>query len=204
MRWSWPNVVVKGLRSGLWLVAGVWAGVLVGTVAAAQETPSARGGLFGDGFNALERVLDSQARLVFYWPQALVSTQAATVLVNGTYQATLTPGGYSLLCLAPQTVKVGAKLVGSGSRGRDDGAMGAEIDLQPGQTRYFRVRTHEEGALTLESVQPVRARLELQATREQVHTLSRVTAAQVCQDFGPSPSPSPPPSQGAGLGASSR
>lgn len=195
MRLSWPNVVVKGLRSGLWLTAGFFC-----VVATAQDAPSARSSLLGGGFHALERVLDSQARLVFYWPRDLASTQAATILVEGSYQATLTPGGYSLLCLPPAAVRVGVRPVGSGSRGRDGGAMSAEIDLQGGQTRYFRVRPHEETSLTLESVQASRALLELQTAREQVHTISRVTATQVCQDFGPRP----PQGSGPGQGASSR
>jgi len=167
------------------LVVSCLAMLLCGGSAAAADEPNGRGGLFGEGFNALERVLDSQSRLVFYWPKNQAGTAAATILLNGTYHATLTAGGYSLLCLPTSRVTVGARLIGASGRRRDGVDMGAELELLPGQTVYFRVRLHDENQLTLESVQAVRAREELNSTREQIHTLSRVTSAQACQDFGP-------------------
>ncbi len=195
MRVSFSNV----LNFHGWMVV-VLAAALCGGSAAAADEPQGRGGLFGEGFNALERVLDSQSRLVFFWPKDHAGTEAATILINGTYHATLTVGGYSLLCMAPAVVRVGARLIGASGRRRDGVDMGAELELQPGQTVYFRVRLHDENLLTLESVQAARAREELNKTREQIHTLSRVTSAQACQDLGPRSSLQ----TGAGAGVSAR
>lgn len=167
---------------------GFLAGVLVCSSCApglVQSKESSDRGLSGESYVALTHVVDTQARLVFYWPKDLPSTLAGTILVNGVHHATLSSGGYSLLCLAPAAMTLRISHVVGEDRDKNEARTNHRVDLQPGQTLYWRVRSPTDTVLKFETVPAALALQELSKTREQSHTISRVRAAQTCQDFGP-------------------
>lgn len=141
--------------------------------------------LLADGVAALPRVVNTQARLVFYWPKALPSTQAGTISVNGGYHATLSSGGHSLLCLAPVPVTLGLKHLAVASGSNTEVSTSHQVHPQPGETLYWRMWATTDATLKFEQVPEAQALQELPQTREQSHTISRAKTAQACQDFGP-------------------
>jgi hypothetical protein len=68
----------------------------------------------GAVFNLSERVVDSQARLVMFRPQASTETSGVTrINVNGAYHTSLMAGAYAVLCLAPGPVALDVRPVGA-------------------------------------------------------------------------------------------
>ncbi len=111
---------------------------------------------------------------------------AASIFVNGDYQTSLVPGGYSELCLAPANVKAGVRyrdVERNANAARLDSI--SEVPLQDGRTQYIRVQEQavRNGAprLVLVPVDQDRAVRELDGTRLQMHTVSRVKGQQPCQ-----------------------
>ncbi len=111
---------------------------------------------------------------------------AASIFVNGDYQTSLVPGGYSELCMAPANVKAGVRyrdVERNANAARLDSI--SEVPMQDGRTQYIRVQEQaiRSGTprLVLVPVDQDRAVRELDGTRLQMHTVSRVKGQQPCQ-----------------------
>jgi outer membrane protein OmpA-like peptidoglycan-associated protein len=116
---------------------------------------------------------------------------AATITVNGDYQTSLVPGGYSQLCLpvvqtqtqtqTQAATRVGVRYTDIARRGvieRMDST--SDLTLVGGGTQYVKVQ--ESGTrMTLTPVSQAQALTELEGTRLQMHTISRVKGQQACQ-----------------------
>lgn len=104
---------------------------------------------------------------------------AATVYLNGDYHASLIPGSYSDVCVAPGASKLGVRMVDVRGQVKDGWDSVIPADLKGGQTTY--VRVIEQGTqATLEPVSQAVALQELTGTRLQRHTISRVSTAIPC------------------------
>jgi OOP family OmpA-OmpF porin len=110
---------------------------------------------------------------------------AATITVNGDYQTSLVPGGYSQLCLpVAQTqaaTRVGVRYTDVARRGgieRMDST--SDLTLVGGGTQYIKVQEGTQG-MSLTPVSQAQALSELEGTRLQMHTISRVKGQQACQ-----------------------
>ena len=132
-------------------------------------------------FDALDRVLNTQSRMVFYWQAGAAVGDAATIFVAGSYHATLTPGHHSILCLEPNFVPVGVRQLRASAVISN---LEDLLELKPGETQYLRVNPKAQGGMTVDPVESTLARKELKLTREHSHTISRVQTALICQDLG--------------------
>lgn len=194
------TTVLKKLivRSIVLIMLGMaWQGF---SVAAPNNEPEITGQALGEVFKAPVAVLASQARLIVYRPQgATADTGLVRVYINGSYHTSLMPTSYSLLCLAPGPVKVDVRQVRRNTGKSDQAGANTEIQLDGGKTVYLSVKNLEGARYGLESVDSAMATEELKTTREQIHALSRVVAAQECKDpaVDPAAKAKTPPSPAA-------
>jgi OOP family OmpA-OmpF porin len=129
------------------------------------------------------------ARLTFYRTENGQAAGVTSVVVNDRYQTSLQPGGYSDLCMKPSVVDVGASLQKSGERPKDLPEISLLVTAKAGQEIFIRVVDLPKARLSLVSVQPEVAFAELQKTRRQVHSISRVPGASACDQVTGSPAP---------------
>ena len=147
----------------------------------------------GDNFSIFDRVTDKQTRVIFYRPTTQKQPGAATVYVNGRYHTSLIPGGYAELCMPPNKAEVGVRTVKVGDRPKDGLDTITALNLTAGQTTFVRVRESSTSRVALQPIASNEALAELKATRQQIHTISRVTDAQECIDGGSTPLTTPVP-----------
>ena len=147
---------------------------------------------FGQKFAQAGQVVDQQSRMVFYRTRQSSSVPgAASVYVNGAYHASIIPGGYSQLCMPPGSVELGLKSVEVGTNVKDNLDTITVIRNASAQTQFFRVQEAARGRQLLQPVQAAEALREIDSTREQTHTISRVTGAVECS-INRNPAPAAP------------
>jgi OmpA-OmpF porin, OOP family len=146
---------------------------------------------FGQKYAQAAQVVDSQSRMVFYRTRQSSSVPgAASVYVNGTYHASIIPGGYSELCMPPGSVELGLKSVEVGRTVKDNLDTITVIRNAGAQTQFFRVQDTGRGRQMLQPVQAAEAAKEIEGAREQTHTISRVVGAVECSiNRNPAPAP---------------
>lgn len=138
----------------------------------------------GDRFSMFDRVAQQQSRVIFYRPTTQRQAGAASIYVNGRYHASLIAGGYTELCMPPKKAEIGVRMVKVGDRPKDGLESISALDLTPGQTTFMRLREAGTSRATLQAVAANEALAELQATRLQSHTISRVLDAEQCVEGG--------------------
>ena len=114
---------------------------------------------------------------------------AASIFVNNRYHASLVPGAWSQLCLAsgPATLATRHTLAANNpAKDRFDAV--STLTLTGGQVQYLRVNMRTEQS-ELGPVPAEQALQEMASTREQLHTVSRVT--QTCAEIATAKSPRP-------------
>ena len=143
----------------------------------------------GELYRSPARAHPQLARLTFYRAESSLATGATSVIINDRYQASLQPGGYTDLCMKPSVVDVGVSLQKSSERARElpDSAM--FVTVKAGQEVFIRVVDLPKGRLSLVNVEPEVAFAELQKTRRQVHSISRVPGASACDQVTGTPAP---------------
>ena len=165
--------------------AGAWAAASNGDEALKSNGVGTVEAPLGDRFAVFPRVAAQQARAIFYRPITQAQPGAATVYVNGYYHASLIPGGYAELCMAPAQAEVGVRMVKVGDRPKDNLEAISLQNLKAGQTVFLRFRESDLARPFFEPVAASVALAELAPTRQQIHTISRVPEAQTCIDAGP-------------------
>jgi OOP family OmpA-OmpF porin len=113
----------------------------------------------------------------------------ASLQINDRYQASLQPGGYTDLCMKPSGVDIGASLQITGERPKDLPEVSAFVNLKPRDEVFIRVVDLPKGRLSLVTVPSEVAFAELQQSRRQVHSISRVPGASACDRVTGSPAP---------------
>ena len=132
----------------------------------------------GNGFNNIN-IPQGISRVVYYRTGGGAFNNAATVYLNDDYHASLIPGSYSDVCVAPGPARLGTRMVDVRGQVKDGWDSVTIADLKGGQTTY--VRVFEQGSkATLEPVSQAVALQELANTRLQRHTISRVQQALAC------------------------
>lgn len=179
------------------MVHGVW----LATSAHAQNTTppglsvgADNTGVFelGDAFVAPGSLDKQQTRLIVYRASTSSFKGSASIYFNGMYHATLARSAFSSLCASPGLVNLGVKPVMVGRQVKDGYDSISALELQGGRNHYVRV-VEDRSVKVLQPVSEPEALAELAATREQIHTISRVTPAQVCRSAAPAaPRPSEP------------
>lgn len=160
-----------------------------GAVAAApteQAAPAAAAPapVFGAAYSPVRSVLEGQAQVVYYraTPAGKRTPGGAHVYVDGEFQTSLLPGGYSVFCVAPGAHTLGAYL--------NDQPLykGKTVDryqtnLASGATYFLKV-TEDGSSGAPVPVAREAAERELTGARDQIHALSRASAVQAC-NLGP-------------------
>lgn len=128
-------------------------------------------------------VVDSQARVVVYRLRDVQAQGAATVYVNGMYHASLVSGAHAQpLCLPAGSAELGVRRMNLQTRPNADQLDSTSVtNLQGGKTLYLQV-LERRGHQVLVPVAAEQAKRDLQNSKLQTHTLSRVLGAQVCEE----------------------
>ena len=119
-------------------------------------------------------------RLVLYRPDTDRQDNAISVFVNDMYHASLVGTGFSDLCIAPGEVDLSARLMKVSDGPKDGQEVQLVIDSNDASTEYVRVIERGDGPL-LEPVSAAVARNEMQGSKRQVHTISRVIGSSDCE-----------------------
>jgi OOP family OmpA-OmpF porin len=143
----------------------------------------------GELYRSPARAHPQLARLTFYRTENSFAAGASSVIINDRYQTSLQPGGYSDLCMKPSVVDVGVSLQKTGERARELPDSSLFVTVKAGQEIFIRVVDLPKGRLSLLTVQPEVAFAELQKTRRQVHSISRVPGSSACEQVTGSPAP---------------
>ena len=137
--------------------------------------------VLGARFESLVAVSKGQGRVVLFRP---VGTDALTgstgVFINERFHTSMVAGGYTLICMQPGRVELGARQIKVGSRAKDPIDSLTPLQLAGGQTAYLRV-SELSGRPVLAQVSEAEALRQLANLREQVQAVSRVEGAQRCE-----------------------
>jgi OOP family OmpA-OmpF porin len=175
--------------------AGFFMSGVVALAVQAQQTPSPQGAavegklgnlsgrieILGRVFNMPLRVGEDQARVVFYRTQQDALPGATSVFVNGEYHASIVRGGYSELCISPGPAEFGSRQMQAGARPKDPYDTISAMQVPGGRTQYLKVHV-VGGRPVLRNMSEEQALRELDELRLQMHTISRVDAAQACRE----------------------
>lgn len=141
---------------------------------------NARIDVLGSVFQPQASLGSGQSRIVVYRPvNSDTLPGATTVFIRGRYHTSLVPGGYSLLCLSPGNVDVGARQFRVGDTAKDRMDTMTELQLPSAQTLYLAV-TQDSLRPVMRPVSSTQALQDLRNSRLQLHTISRVAEAQTC------------------------
>jgi OOP family OmpA-OmpF porin len=181
---AFPSASKRPLSQARGAIAACLLGLGLSFAALAQNYYTAPGSpinQFGQRFAQAGQVVDQQSRMVFYRTRESSSLPgAASIYVNGAYHASLIPGGYSELCLPPGNAELGIKTVEVGTNVKENLDTITAIRNAGAQSQYFRVQEAGRGRQVLQPVQVAQALREIEGTREQTHTISRVPGAAEC------------------------
>jgi outer membrane protein OmpA-like peptidoglycan-associated protein len=136
----------------------------------------------GDVFKVPGHLVKTQTRLFFYRQADEPGIGAASLFINGTYQASLQRGGYTSICLKQAKVEVAARMVQNGQAYREDLDVINTLMLPLGQDIMVRVHDLPNGKTVMTQTPPQAALPELVKTRLQQHTISRVPGAVACEE----------------------
>ncbi len=192
-----PFSYIYAMVNACLLISGACLASLATAQTAFQSSLSGAGdkaGVFelGDVFVAPGGVDQQQMRLTFYRARTSTFKGSTSIYFNGMYHATLARSAFSSLCASPGLVNLGIKPVKVGDQIKDNFESISELELQGGRNYYMRV-VEDRNVKVLQPVSESEALAELAGTREQIHTISRVTPAQVCRSAGAAaPRPSEP------------
>ena len=174
----------------IWVVCAFWAASTVHaqtSVLTNQEGVNERIDILGATFTPPKAIGASQARLVFYRAVNQDALPGAIgVFVSGRYHTSLVPGGFSQLCLSPGDVEIGARQFRVGQSAKDNFDTVSTIELPSSQTQFLSV-VEVSGRPVLKPVPASQAIVEMAGTRQQIHTISRVSTAQNCDETSVTP-----------------
>ena len=160
----------------------VWSANEANSQATAEKT--ARTEVYGEPYAASHLVKEGQRRLVVYrMAKDGSDKEVLTVFVNKQYQASLRPAAFTKLCATLDAFELAAVQRSVGQKPKAAGtSVPTRTELAGLQTRYFRVSAAPVNGGHLTEVPAEQANAELAGTREAIHTLSRVTASQNCEE----------------------
>lgn len=144
---------------------------------AAAPSADPRTEILGDNYQPISGVAATQSHIVVYRLADSQLPGVTSVLVNGSYHASLLKGAWTDLCLGPASVQLTLRQTVAGQM-TPKRAAPLSLALEAGRTHYLQV-VDSADAPVLQTVSAMQAERELPATRKQLHTLSR--AAQTCE-----------------------
>lgn len=147
--------------------------------AVAQDSQHGVERALGAPYTAFKDLAPEQTRLVFYRPEG-DGLGVITLHVDGRYHTSLQNGAFSALCLERASVNLQAQPGRSWARSDTAREVSQNVIMSGGQTLFIRL---SEVLATRPRMDVVPANIgaqEAQTTREQMHSLSRVSLAKTC------------------------
>ncbi|MDI6958271.1 hypothetical protein [Pantoea sp. Pa-EAmG] len=145
-------------------------------VSGVQASPA----LFAEKYHPAPPVVQEMSHVVYYRPapaERAAKQVGINVYVDGEFQSSLLPGGYTRFCLSPGKHTLGARAAaGSQYPGKVTERYSAE--LKPGYTYFLRASDSDE-ALP-QTVQRSEAERQLQGLKRQIHLLNRASGVIPC------------------------
>lgn len=164
-------------KLGLLLLCVCSTTLLAQTKATVSPSTDPRIEILGDNYQPISGVAATQSHIVVYRLADSQLPGVTSVLVNGSYHASLLKGAWTDLCLGPASVQFTLRQTVAGQM-TPKRAAPLSLALEAGRTHYLQV-VDSADAPVLQTVSAMQAERELPATRKQLHTLSR--AAQTCE-----------------------
>jgi outer membrane protein OmpA-like peptidoglycan-associated protein len=147
----------------------------------------------GDTYIEATGVAPTQQRLVFYRSPTARQPGVVGLQLNGKYFTSLQRNAYAVVCLDSSTTQVRALSL----LPMDQTYLEVDTQLQliakPSDSTYIRVSEHADGRPRLDIVSAHLAAPELQTTRQQMHTISRMGSKRECKVTYNKPKPSANP-----------
>ena len=131
----------------------------------------------GGFFESPLKPAKNQSRIVFYQTTEERLRGATGIFVDGAYHASITPGAWSQLCYKFGEIKLSARQMQVGAPAQE---LPDSITMTPtngGQTYFFKV-VQDNARPVIQPVPTSQALKEMDGSRQQIHTISRV--AQEC------------------------
>jgi OOP family OmpA-OmpF porin len=148
---------------------------------------------FGEPFSTALAAPAQQTRVFVYRNNNAPNALPVNIYLNGQYHASLLRGGYTEFCATPGFVNVKAALDDASRLHLSKRDSGQRLDLMAGQTVFLKVDESAPPALNLLSGTEAQTQGDMQATRRQIHTISRAKAAVNCAQPAAAVAPPPPP-----------
>jgi outer membrane protein OmpA-like peptidoglycan-associated protein len=171
---TWLVLKQCALLLSLWAVFGVPA-------AFAQADLTVVTQALGALFAPVNEVVEEQSRLVVYRP-AGDGMGVITLHMDGRYHTSLQNGAFSTICLSSASINLQAQPGRSWARANPEREVSQNIVMSGGQTLYVRLSETLLARPKIEVVPLSVAAQEVFATRQQIHSISRVSAAKACVD----------------------
>ena len=182
------------------LFGGLALACLAQTASAQTSATRVNIDAFGEAFTTALAAPAAQTRVFVYRNNQAASALPINIYLNGQYHASLLRGGFTEFCAAPGSVNIKAALDDATKLHTSKLDAGQRLDLKAGQTVYLKVDESKPPAVNLLSGTAAQTKEDLQATRRQIHTISRAKAAVTCAEPAavvvapppPPPTPKPP------------
>lgn len=139
------------------------------------------GRVFGAVYTPAGQVAADQVQVIYYRQQVSggAARPAANVYLDGHYQTSLLPNGYTTFCVKPGMHTLGAYQNDAPEyRGKTQDIYKA--DLKAGTTYFLKVSEDGRSGAPVAIARP-QAERELQGARAQVHALARATSVEACR-----------------------
>ena len=175
------------------LLGGLALACLAQTASAQTSATRVNIDAFGEAFTTALTAPAAQTRVFVYRNNQAASAFPINIYLNGQYHASLLRGGFTEFCAAPGSVNIKAALDDATKLHTSKLDAGQRLDLKAGQTVYLKVDESKPPAVNLLSGTAAQTKEDLQATRRQIHTISRAKAAVTCAEPAPVVVAPPPP-----------
>jgi outer membrane protein OmpA-like peptidoglycan-associated protein len=135
----------------------------------------------GPAFAPVKEVIDGQSRLIIYRAVGEGSSSGVITLhMDGRYHTSLQNGAFSMVCLSGAITNLQAQPGRSWARADPEREVSQSVVMSSGQTLYVRLSEPVVGRPKIEVVPLSVAAQEIVATRQQIHSISRVINRKPC------------------------
>lgn len=158
----------------LWCGAGMLA-----LSALAQDPGLGLDRALGQPYAALKNIAPEQTRLVLYRPEG-DGLGVITLHIDGRYHTSLQNGAFSAVCVERASVNLQAQPGRSWARADSAREVSQNVVMSGGHTLFVRLSEALGARPRLDVVPAHIGAQEVQTTREQMHSVSRVSLAKPC------------------------
>lgn len=183
----------KHLMVARTLLGGLFWACLASNVSAQSPASPTNIDAFGEVYTSALPAPSSQTRVFVYRNRQAPKALPVNIYLNGQYHASLLRGGFTEFCASPGSVNIKAAQDDSSKLHTSKLDAGQRLDLRAGQTVFLKIDESTPHTVNLLSGTAAQTKDDMQATRRQIHTISRAKAAVNCAEPAAVAAPPPPP-----------